>query len=66
MFVPLIKKEDTYLDLLEVFQEMSIPTGIHMENLGELNLGRWREICDKQSGIMTFTTELNSLWENME
>ena len=46
--LPLRKKGDKHLDLLEVLKEVVVPTIIHYYNSREFNLSQWKEICQRR------------------
>ena len=61
--MPMQKKLDAGSALLELIQDIGIPSAIHTDGAKEETLGKWKQVC-QDFGIKQTLTELYSPWQN--
>jgi hypothetical protein len=61
--MPMKKKSDAGSALLELLQDIGIPSALHTDGAKELNQGRWKSVCE-EFGIKQTLTEPYSPWQN--
>jgi transposase len=61
--MPMRKKSEAGSALLELIQDIGIPSVIHTDGAKELTQGKWKNICD-DFGIKQTITEPYSPWQN--
>jgi transposase len=61
--MPMRKKSEAGLALLELIQDIGIPSALHTDGAKELTQDRWKAVCDEY-GIKQTITEPYSPWQN--
>jgi len=61
--MPMKKKSDAGSALLELLQDIGIPSALHTDGAKELNQGKWKSVCE-EFGIKQTLTEPYSPWQN--
>ena len=58
-FIPMTSKGEAGNALDQTFQDLGVPNHIHTDGAKELNLGKWKDVREKYSGIKQTNTEPN-------
>lgn len=61
--IPMKKKSEAANALMEIIQDIGVPSALHCDGARELQYGKWKEIC-QDYGIRQSVTEPYSPWQN--